>query len=366
MSRLSFIADIHVGNHSTFGGPVHAGINQRGREVLATLEGAVEQAQNANSDALVICGDLFDTANPSPQLIAEVQRILLNAPKTLVLMGNHDMVSDASGDNALGPLSFLPNVLPVETPEVYTFEDTALLMVPFQTGDAREWFPEVVGHLAAVPVPEGTKKVLAFHLGVIDSETPAFLAKAHDAIEAREVHGLMLEYGIDYAFCGNWHSPKKWTAKWGDQLVQCGALCPTGWDNPGWDYGRVWTVNTDTELVTFREVPGPRFLSVEEMEDAEGCVEKANQYGHSLYLSLKGEIASDPAMLETVREWGVKARAVADGEAAREATKAAAVAVRGASTLNDALARYVAAMPVGEGVDREQVKAMARKYLGSV
>ena len=356
MSRLSFVADCHMGNPSIFGGSVVAGINQRGREVLDTLERAVESAQH--SDALVICGDLFDTSNPSPQLIAEVQRILLQAPKVFVLMGNHDMVSDSPGDNALGPLLPLENVHPVEQPEVFTFSDTALLSVPFQAGDCREWFPSVVESLASTPVPDGCVKVLAFHLGIIDKDTPSFLAKAHDAIELEVVEGLMRQHGIDYAFCGNWHSPSKW-----GPLVQCGALCPTGWDNPGWDYGKVWTLDTKNRLVSIRQIPGPRFLNVQSKEEAENALGTSEQYGHSLYLTVKGELAEDSETLEEIRSWGVKARAVADGESAREATRAAAVAVKGASTLNDALAKYVGQMFLETGVDRERVQALAKKYL---
>ena len=110
-------------------------------------------------------------------------------------------------------------------------------------------------------------------------------------------------------------------------------------------------------------VPGPRFLTAESLLDAEVLAESAQLQGHTLYLTLKGEAAENPADLEVVREWGVKARAVADGEAAREATQAAAKAVKGAATLSDALAKYIREMPVGEGVDRETVRTLAQKYL---
>ena len=358
--RISFVADVHVGNPSAFGGPMQSGINQRGREVLSTLERAVEAAQD--SKVLVICGDLFDTSSPSPQMISEVQRILLQAPKVLVLMGNHDMVSDSPGDHALGPFMPIPSVMSVEQPELFTFENTALLCVPFQVGDCREWFPAAVKHLASIPTPINTIKVLAFHLGVIDEDTPSFLAKAHDAIELEVVQGLMEEHGIHYAFCGNWHNPKRWTTASGG-IVQCGALCPTGWDNLGWDYGRVWHVNPSTKLISSTEITGPRFLNVTSKVEAENALGRAEQAGHQLYLTLKAEAAQDAELLEDVREWGVKARAVAEGETAREATRAAAQAVRGASTLNDALSKYIGQMFLEQGVDRQRVQALAKKYL---
>jgi DNA repair exonuclease SbcCD nuclease subunit len=319
------------------------------------LESAVREV--ADFDALVICGDLFDTSNPSPQLVTEVQRILAQGPKTLALLGNHDMVSDALGDNALGPLNALNNVLVVERPSWEAIGDAAILTIPFQPGDAREWFIPAVEAVAET-IPDTIKeRVLVFHLGVIDSRTPEFLAKAHDAIALEVVQDVMQRHNISTAFCGNWHSPAKWK-----RIVQCGALAPTGWDNAGWDYGLVRTLNTETGLISDIPVPGPRFLTAVTQEDAEIAKVAASRRRCRLYLSLKGEAATEDTLNE-VRSWGVDARAVADTGAAREATRAAAVAVKQASTLDEALARYIAAMPLADGLDREQIRSLAAGYL---
>ncbi len=265
MSRLAFIADVHIGNPSIFGGPMVCGINTRGEQVLDTLHRAVEGARA--HDALVICGDLFDVSNPSPQLIREVQEILVEAPQVLILLGNHDMVSTLPGDHALGPLRALSNVTIVEKPTMRAVgEDALLMLLPFQPADAKEWFPEAVRSLAASADSFGStrKRVLVFHLGVADSSTPAFLRDSHEAIDVEVLTQLMRECSIDYAYCGNWHTP----ARWGT-VVQCGALCPTGWDNPGWDYGRVRTLDSTTGLQSDFTVPGPRFLNVNTEEDIE-------------------------------------------------------------------------------------------------
>ena len=359
MASLAFTADVHVGNPSAFGGSVVAGVNERGRQVLQSLDRAVKETQDRGMDALVICGDLFDTANPSPQLISEVQCILSDAPKVICLMGNHDMVSDTPGDNALGPLIPLPNVMTVETPEIVTIGDVSLLCVPFQVGDCREWFPKVVESLATLPMPEGTRKVMAFHLGVIDKSTPAFLAKAHDAIELEVVQGLMGAHGIEYAFCGNWHAPQKW-----GRLVQCGALCPTGWDNEGSNYGKMALLDTDTKFLASAYISGPRFLVADSAKKADALLDSARMAGDKVYLSLKGAAAEDTELIARLREAGVPTRVVLGSDGAKEATRAAARSVRGAATLEDALARYIAAMPVPDSVDREQVLALSRKYLG--
>ena len=43
--RVGFVADVHVGNHIRFGGPIEAGMNRRCRETVATLRRAVLKAR---------------------------------------------------------------------------------------------------------------------------------------------------------------------------------------------------------------------------------------------------------------------------------------------------------------------------------
>jgi len=357
VAKLAFVADVHVGNPSTFGGPVVCGVNTRGNQVLDALKAAVEAT--VDCDAFVVCGDLFDTSNPSPQLIAQAQRIFEGGPNTYILLGNHDMVSTTDGDNALGPLRPLQNVQVEQETDVAFIKDTALLSIPFMPGDCREWFApaveEAVQHAAQFGPDH--KRVLAFHLGVIDKDTPAFLREAHDAIPLEVVQEAMKRHSIVYAYCGNWHTPKRW-----GNIVQCGALAPTGWDNPGWDYGQVHVLDTVTGHMSIVHIPGPRFLSVSTLDEAREAYIEWKRRGCDIYpyLNLKGEAAS---ALDEVRSWGVTARAVTDTTDAKDATRAAAVAVREAGTLREALAKYVTEMPVAEGVERSKVLAMAGKYL---
>lgn len=358
MSRLAFIADIHVGNHSAFGGPVVCGINHRGHQVLDALERAVLAVHDY--DALVICGDLFDTSSPSPQMVTEVQGILAQGPRTIVLMGNHDMVSTTKGDHALGPLLFVNNVETQETANAIPVgDDTLLLSIPFQPGDCREWFAPTVAQVVEPYGRDMRKKILAFHLGIIDSSTPSFLAKAHDAIEIEVVQALMEEHGIDSAFCGNWHNGRSWK-----RVVQCGALVPTGWDNAGMEYGLLRTLDTATGHISNKHIPGPRFVTAKTVREAREYSLEATRRGCALYLQLKEEAAT-PEQLEEVRGWGVTARMVADLADAREATRDAAMAARKATTLQEALAKYVQQMPLAEGVSREAVLAQASRYLSA-
>lgn len=356
MSRIAFIADVHVGNPSAFGGLVECGVNYRGQLILDSLKQACRAVLDQKCDALVICGDLFDVADPSPQIMAQVMGILasLKEVKVHILLGNHDMVSDTPGDHALEPLCFLPNVKVHERAKILTVADVEFLAIPFQVGDCREWFPDEIGMAVDIKRKARTR-ILAFHLGVIDENTPAFLSQAHDAIPLQMLQRLIKEAEIDHAFCGNWHSPGRW-----GNVHQVGALAPTGWDNPGWDYGRVMILDTEIGNATPVHITGPRFLTATSMDEVLVMQVEANRRKCNLFLSLKGEAAKH---LDEVRSMGITARAVADTAATREATREAAVAVRKASTLDEALAKYVQAMPLSEGLEREKIKAMASEYL---
>ncbi len=351
MSRIAFIADVHIGNPTAFGGAVQCGFNERGRETIKALQDAVDATKDC--DELVICGDLFDTANPSPQMVAEVMGALSKVKSVTLLLGNHDMISDSVGDHALAPLRYLPNVTIHEAAGMFSLNGCSLLVVPFQSGDCREWFESVVMGVDWDASEEPT--LMAFHLGVIDSRTPAFLANAHDAIPLDTLKATMSKAGIQHAFCGNWHNP----ARWGT-IHQVGAICPTGWDNAGWDYGQIAVFDTELGTTLTRHIPGPRFLTAHTAEEVAIAQAEAKRRRCKLYLTLKGEAAKE---LDAVRDQGIHARAVSDTEGAREATRAAAVAVRKASTLDEALAKYVQSMPLSEGLERETVRSMAANYL---
>lgn len=363
MARLHFVADCHIGNHTVFGGPLVSGLNSRCLMALSALNHAAHLAHTDKAQAFVVAGDLFDTSEPLPQQIAEVQRILDELPLVVVLRGNHDMVSSARGDHALGPLEALKNVLVAAEPLAVRIEDTALLCVPFQTGDAREWFPEAIRRAAEDTMGAGAQhRVLAFHLGVIDDRTPPYLRTAHDAVPLELVADLMEQYDIRAAFCGNWHEHRVWQLP-NKKLVQIGATAPTGFDNPGWNYGRSARYDTATHpAVTSNDLQGPRFFNVNSLAEVAAALSHPSS-AEQRFFSLKGEAAG---AIEQVRAMpGVTgARAVVDNEAARAATRAAATAVRKAETLDEALSEYVAAMPVAEGVARERVLALAKTYLG--
>lgn len=312
--RIAFVADVHVGNHGVMGGPRVVGVNRRAAETLAVLRAAYDRAVDLGASAFVVAGDLFDVDDPEPQLLAEVADTFSagsGACRVVLLVGNHDQHTNAPGDHALGPLAAVPGIRVVDRPEavvVYPrnpppgqprmvrpgMPGAVLLCVPFVNAQAAGVITEALAELAAQHRLPAALSCVVAHAGGIDDATPVFLRDAHDALPVER-----LNYILDTAFVGmpapppplavlgNWHQHRAWAfhadaagAPYGtaeapnaNVVVQCGALVPTGFDNPGAApglYGSlvVWDAvdaapGADTTPQVYRaELAGPRFVTI--------------------------------------------------------------------------------------------------------
>lgn len=362
--RIAFVADPHIGNHRRFGGPVQAGINTRCRMALDALKEAVARAVKAKCSYFIVLGDLFDTSRPEPQIIAAVQTILEPIP-TVLLLGNHEQISTSSGDHALGPLDPVATI--IEKPDCLADPGVEVWMVPFQPGNARDWLPRALAEVQGgrpddAPLP--ATRVLCLHLGLSDSQTAPWLKGALDSIAVETLQELCDDYGISFAFAGNWHERKR--IDFGQKsLLQVGALTPTGFDNPGEEgYGGLAILDTTKGTLKEVAVPGPRFIKVPWKKLPR------HKFGDGPRFV---QITCDPSEFKEAQQHldaEVAAGRVAGGEVvadeveAAAAAKTAAVVAKSALTLDEAVAGYVAEMPLAEGIDREAVAARVRGYLG--
>lgn len=360
---IGLVADIHCANHRRHGGPVEAGLNRRCRQILKALEVAVVRAQDRDCEVLVVLGDLFDTTRPEPQIVRAVQRVFEKMP-VYVLMGNHDLVSTAPGDHALGPLSPVSEVVEVPT-WIMPSPDLQLLYVPFRPGPAVEWLPEVVKEAAPKRHHKDIPATMLLHLGLADDDTPAFMRGVHDAVPVGLVTSLCQEYGFKACFAGNWHYHKVLRKR--PLICQVGCLAPTGWDNSGLE-GHGTLVLWDGKQMEVEEIPGPRFLDVDH-EDAP-IIDEAVAGGHQLYVRCK--VKKD--QVSGMQRWLKDARAgevIESGEVmlddveVRAAARSAATIARSADTLDEALDGFIRHMDLPEGVDRPTVLAKAKDYLGA-
>ena len=373
--KIAWVADVHVGNHRLLGGQLEAGVNYRCQLVVGALEAACALAVQEQCRYLVVCGDLFDTARPEPQVVAAVQQVLERTPlEVIILKGNHDIVTDAPGDHALGPLAPVAQI--VEGPEVLNLvgdpkarggmglDEVELWAVPFQPGAAGEWLPSVLAGMqgdSGKGTPASSSRIIALHLGLQDGKTPPWLVGAHDSIEVDTLGDLMAKHALRWAFAGNWHNPERWELNGPNdegpvsQVVQIGCLAPTGWDNPGLEFGRMSILDTRTNAMPRSlVVPGPRFVtSAKEAQQApKGC---------QVFVRLKGGTPEQAQAAVTAGAQYVELKAD-DGEAQAQLRTAAALA-RSADNVDEAVANYVAQMPIAPEL-RPAVLAKVKRFLG--
>lgn len=361
---VAFLADCHLYNHRAYGGQKVAGVNTRAQEILDALTTAVKIAER-ESQALVILGDFFDGVRPEPQLVAAAAEALRSDRITVnILVGNHDQVSDRKGDHALGPLAEVHNVFVYEKPTTLVVGGLTLAMVPFQSGDAKQWLP---GVLKKMKLPPGS--ALCVHLGLAVDDTPPWLKSAHDAIHVKILEKLAHKHKFSAVFAGNWHSQYVKRSA-GLVMVQTGALVPTGFDNPGVDgYGGL-VLWRGADEIALREITGPRYVkttSYEEIEQLAREVSDSSAYQLRIRWTVPADElagARDAADELVEQEPAIDAIEVrADTSEVELAARSAAVAARSQSNLDDALGQYTARMALPEGVDRDEVHARCKNYL---
>ena len=291
MSTLAVIFDPHFWPHRRHGGPLVRGINRRAELCLDVGQRAIRTASQPNAP-LIVAGDLIDSAGPVvPQFAYALRQTLAQChlPVTLML-GNHDMT--AEGDHSLDLYTQCNSCTDVRICEDISFGfDYEACLVPFHR-DIRD------ARVRDVPL------VIA-HFGVYDDSFPAWCRKAKGAWHVDALFAFMQERNIKAICLGDWHSRQVWETDSGFDMqikhtpqstpqansrdsfivMQGGALCPTGWDNPGLHgYGTVALWDADEHRLSWQELPGPRFCVARSEEEERGIITEAQRLGHNLYL----------------------------------------------------------------------------------
>lgn len=376
-SCVAFIADVHVGNYKQGGGPMRAGVNLRCAMVLDALKRACTRAVEAGATDLFVLGDLFDTNNPSPQVVRATAEALAHGPGRLYLLpGNHDRVSEEVGDHAMAALGGTHRWLSHRTTYATVVEGLTIArtgvgnvaLVPFLRGPAREWLPE---QFARIPKELAGPKPLAvgFHLGVEDAETPKWLRGAHDSVHVDQALALMSDVGAAFAFTGNWHAHRAWKGKPGQgEVVQCGALHPTGWSNPGMDgYGSL--ILWDGAQWKREVISGARFATVKGLDELNDVLEAAEVRGCAAWVRVEVPVpaiqeARDEVALWDVGQWGHRVHVSGDRDLAKVGARAAAAGARAAGQdVQKAIEAYVRGLDLPDGVTPEQVLADVKEAM---
>jgi hypothetical protein len=313
-----------------------------------------------------VLGDLFDSERPTPPLIGAVQDVLDIRDRSVeswLLMGNHDMNSEAPSDNALSPLA--DHAVTIDEPSVELVDDVAFLMVPYRTGVTSEWLPGVVFELLRSAGP-ARARVLCLHAGIRDEATPFYLRNAADSVAFDELAAIMREHEIARTFAGNWHNHVVWHH---NRIVQVGTLCPTGWSNPGLDgYGVVAILDLERLAVSFEQITGPRFVQHLCGPDSSWdalIVEFRQNADNRVLLQLVAQVADIPRWLaipDAVKREFAAIEVVPDVHEADATVREAATIARSSVTIEHGIAEYVAAMPLSSEIDRALVQQRVQQF----
>lgn len=372
MRPLYAVADVHIGNHRVFASPARAGVNDRAFETAELLRQSVYRASSENALALLVCGDLADNDDLSPQLLALIAEVLSESTVPVVLLvGNHDQRSSLPGDHALGVLGAIPGVRVYDAPGVLPLGQGAdaadVLVVPFQQRPASEYLPAVARELATLCRP-GARRVLAAHAGVLDEKTSPWLRDSHEAIPAESLLELLADLSVGVAFLGNWHDRRTWVRST-HRVMQVGALCPTGFDNPGGEglYGSLAWWSAPGACGT-HELPGPRFFNVTSEAELQRALSDPSATRRFIsYRNLPADalLATSKRLADLQQSARITGYRVTEDKGATESRRvAAATTAQAATSLDDALERYVSRAPLPPSVTAPEVLAEARRFLG--
>ncbi len=367
MGKTAVIADLHLANHRYLGGHLRGGLNDRARWIINAFHGALQLAEDQGCSSLVVAGDLFDVAKPSPALIAAVADVIGTRPTRAsmpvnLLLGNHDM--ESGEEHALMPFHHLPTApkgsqylgevydqpTMVRRPDRSMSTEDQVLMAPFCVGPASDWLRIAIN--ADYYDPRGA--LLVTHVGLIDDDTPPFLRGADDAIHVDLLDELCFNAGIPAVIAGNWHRAKVIRGKRGTLMIQAGALVPTGFDNQGLvGYGTVTIYDHESGEFEVHEIPGPRFIKTD--APIKNVAPPAGMtYAYRSTTTRDPGESSDP---NVHIEWAPPAT-----EAPVAHDKARAVA-QTANSIAEAVVAYVDAVTLDPAIDREEVKRQCWTYL---
>ena len=378
--KIAFFSDVHIANHKTlndipfFKDAGVSGINVRCAVACGVLERALKAADDARCSEVFIEGDLFDGARPEPPVLAHVMRIL-ESYKNLtinILLGNHEQVVLDTGNHALGPLAFVKNVRIVTTCFSTRMAGCDVWHIPFRSAASFE--ASLAGLFTSGAAKEKSFRILGCHLGIWDSATPAWGQAGTDSISIERLLTLCKEYQIDAVMAGHWHRHVEWQPFNGIHIVQLGCLCPTDWRDAFDDaVGKVTIVegikNKQLKTETI-EIAGPRFISCEKPDASElKRFRGLSEEGNFVFARMR---STDEVGMQAASEWLGKQKeekailgyeVLPDDQTNKIQARTAATLARCETGLAESLAAFVKNMPIEEGVNRDKVLALSKKYL---
>jgi DNA repair exonuclease SbcCD nuclease subunit len=198
---LSFVhaADFHLGANLRRFGP--AGTRLEIAQYRA-LERTLEAAAARGADFVLICGDLFDSRNPSLFVIEKTQKIVCGFPQVtiFILPGTHDFLSDGS---ALSP----SNSQWAPANAVILDDRQPMPIHPAGSNAYLYFHPNQTNRSTRSPIHDFERiREKGYHIGLAHGSLnlggPGF--DSDFPINPAEIE----KTGLDYLALGHWHSPR--------------------------------------------------------------------------------------------------------------------------------------------------------------
>lgn len=255
--KLIHTGDLHLGAKMESGLPP-ARARERRNELLMSFSRLVEAAQSEGAQAVILAGDLFDTARVSDKTRRYVADVVLSHPTLLFLCveGNHDAGTAPA---------FAGGVVPANW-KVFSSQGWETVWLDEQTAISGASATDFAGVYDNVPRPVTADGTTAFHIVCLHGQVVRTGHAAADTVVLKELQGK----DIDYLALGHEHSFR--CEPLDRRGVWAYAGCPEGrgFDECG-DKGYVVLDTTADEASRVRFVPfaGRRLHRVEVALD--GC-----------------------------------------------------------------------------------------------
>jgi len=375
-------ADVHIGNHKQFGvAPIHwrhypdwSEFNSRAAMTLEVFRSFLLLAAQKGRYAFV-CGDLFDKDQPGTALLKETiftVRAVLDEFKDLELVllnGNHDQTSKRlSAIDAVGFLSSCHCVVGAYTLANMPHFAPRVLCVPYQIDGAQSTM-KVISEYVENSIRGQEIQVILLHAGLYDDSFSPWEKSASHALSVPDLAMMLSGSNVHTVVAGDWHHARTWDVG-GVHFIQCGALCPTGFDDDGDTMGRVYEFDPSWNLVQVHTIAGPRFRTVS--YEGSGQIEEllrtyivertTGMHRFTRVLTRPSEYVEAQKQVQQLQAQHCVTVEI-DKRAAESRREAVRAAVTGRKSLADALAAHVAATEFPRHVSSNDVHDLCRKFL---
>ena len=253
--KLIHCADLHLDSRMESGLP-SAKAQERRMELLHAFVNMVERASREGVEAVLLCGDLFDTEQVSARTKSVVRNTIESHPEIMFyyLRGNHDQMEQAPTEGIQNLHTF--------TDEWTTYEQGDITITGMELSG--EWNPAWADQLQA----ELTRYPDKLHIVMLHGMASEY-GQGEEGIALRDLRGR----GIDYLALGHVHSFRQENLD--EQGIWCysGCLEGRGFDECG-TKGYVMLDTVDQNLtVTFVPIAKREFHEAV-IEVTETCTEQ--------------------------------------------------------------------------------------------